>query len=84
MIPRRIAGATHHLGAPRGWNPETDGHCGVLPVRAVDGVCLSAWEPTPDELAILNAGGSVILQVAGWQPPVMLWAEPSVETDDAG
>lgn len=83
MIPRRIAGATHNLGAPAGWDPARDGHCGVLPVRAVDGTCLSAWEPTPDELAILNAGGSVILQVVGSQPPVMLWAEPSVEIDHA-
>lgn len=76
MILRRIAGATHNLGAPKDWNPEVDGTCGVLPVRMVDGVCLSAWEPTPDELVMLNAGGSVILQVVGGQPPVMLWAEP--------
>lgn len=78
MIPRRILGATHNLGAPTGWDPERDGFCGVLPIRAAEGCCLSAWEPTPDELEILNAGGSVILQVRGGQPPVMLWAEPSV------
>lgn len=78
MIPRRISGATHVLGAPAGWDHERDGHCASLAVRAVEGCCLSAWEPTPDELAILNAGGSVILQVVGGLPPVMLWAEPSV------
>ena len=37
--------------------------------------CQSAWEPTPRELAILNAGGSVILSIIGGQPPVMLGAE---------
>lgn len=79
MIPRRIPGTTHVLGAPAGWDEQRDGTCGTLPIRLVDGMCLSAWEPTPDELAILNAGGSVILQVVGGQPPVMLWAEPIQE-----
>jgi hypothetical protein len=78
MIPRMISGATHVLGAPAGWDHARDGHCGKLAIRAAEGCCLSAWEPTPEELAILSAGGSVILQVVGGQPPVMLWAEPSV------
>jgi hypothetical protein len=47
--------------------------CGRLHVRVLPGkVCESAWEPTPDELAALHAGGSVILSVVGGQPPVML------------
>lgn len=34
---------------------------------------VSAWQPTPDELARLNAGASVHLRVIGTQhPPVML------------
>lgn len=33
----------------------------------------SAWTPTPDELARLNAGASVILSVVGTaHPPVMI------------
>jgi hypothetical protein len=39
----------------------------------------SAWEPTPEELAHLNAGGSVILRVLGGQPPVALYVEPPAE-----
>jgi hypothetical protein len=77
VIPKRIAGATRLYGAPRGWNPETDGDCGGLWVRETQpGRFIeseSAWEPTPEELAILNAGGSVILRVVGAQPPVMIY-----------
>jgi hypothetical protein len=76
MIPRHIAGATHALGAPADWDKTRDGNCCVLHVRAVrDGRNTrfeSAWEPTPEELALLNAGGSVILSVVGGQPPVWL------------
>lgn len=76
MIPQRIADATHYLGAPKGWKPEDDGNCVHLAVRVVDNVWQSAWEPTPGELALLNAGGSIVLSVVGGQPPVMLTVEP--------
>jgi len=72
MISKRIEGATNYLGAPPGWDPERDGHCSHLAIRREGNVCYSAWEPTPEELAKLNAGGSVILGVVGGQPPVSL------------
>ena len=37
---------------------------------ASEGTCVSRWEPTPEELEILKAGGSVELWVCGNQPPV--------------
>lgn len=78
MIPARIAGATHHLGAPKGWKPEEDGNCCHLAVRVVEGnVWQSAWEPTPAEVAAISAGAKIVLSVVGGQPPVML----SVETE---
>lgn len=78
MIPARIEGATHSLGAPAGWTPETSGPCGSLSVRAlVMGdlpVMESAWEPTPDELAALNAGQKVTLRIVGQShPPVWVY-----------
>lgn len=76
MIPLRIAGATHYLGAPKGWEPEKDGNCRHLAVRVDDNVWQSAWEPTPQELELLVAGGSIVLSVVGGQPPVMLTVEP--------
>ena len=81
MIPRRITGASHWLGAPAGWKPDKDGDCGHLAIRTTGdprhgkGWCESAWEPTPAELEQLNAGGSIILRVVSWQPPVAMYVE---------
>lgn len=87
MIAKHIAGATHNPGAPAGWDPKRDGTCGRLPIRVrTNGEqiahCESAWEPTPKELEMLNAGGQVILRVIGWQVPVALYVEalPKEET----
>ena len=78
MIPKRHPDTTRYLGAPANWEPETDGHCAHLSVADVDGMMLSRWEPTPDELVILNAGGSIELAVVGIaHPPVSLIAIPS-------
>lgn len=76
MIAKRIADANLDLGAPKGWDAEKDGSCHALAVRKVeDNVYQSAWEPTPTELAALNAGALVVLSVVGGQPPVMLSVE---------
>jgi hypothetical protein len=77
MIAMRIAGATHRLGAPKGWDKDKDGNCGHLWVRVAGNVFTSAWEPTPGELQALNEGGSVRLSIVGGQPPVMLDIEPA-------
>ena len=77
MIPRHIYGATVRLNPPANWDEETHGPCCRLYARVTDdGTYESAWEPTPDELAALNAGASVILAVKGGQPPVMLYVSP--------
>ena len=49
----------------------------TLVERQDDGDMLvtSCWQPSAEELAILNAGGCVCLCVRGGQPPVALWAE---------
>lgn len=81
MIPRRIAGSTRYLGAPRNGKPDENGKCGHLAIRTSGdpehgrGFCESAWEPTPAELDVLNKGGSIILRIHGWQPPVALYGE---------
>ena len=80
MLKRVITGWNAAPGAPANWDPERDGDCGALPIRvARDGDrvawCESAWEPTPQELEMLNAGGSLILRVCGWQVPVALYVE---------
>lgn len=75
MIPGRIPKATRYLGAPAGWQPETDGPCGHLAIRdmATDGgpAMMSVWLPTPDEIVRINAGAAVSLLVLGVaHPPV--------------
>lgn len=68
MIPLRIDGATHIMKPPAGCDDVRDLHIVLL-----DGdIFVSRWEPTPDELAMLNSGGSVELQIMGSQPPVAL------------
>lgn len=40
----------------------------------------SVWEPTPKELADLNAGGAVRLTILGTgHPPVMITTQPAPE-----
>ena len=73
-----IEGATTTLGAPRDWDEERDGKCMDLPIRqeVINGslpALTSAWLPTPEELAKLNAGAPVLLRIIAMShPPVML------------
>lgn len=76
MLIRRIKDATNSLGSPKNWDTAKYGPCITLPVRrTIDGFYQSAWEPSPEELRLLNEGGSIILSVFGGQPPVMLSVE---------
>lgn len=78
MLIARIEGCTRVLGAPKGWNEGDHVPCAGLPIldtldAAGDPIMQSAWQPTPDELARLNAGHSVILSVWGiGHPPVFV------------
>lgn len=86
MIARRIADANIRFGKPADWDTvHSDRNCCDLWVRGNgDGTYESAWEPTPDELAALNAGGSIVLRIMGGQPPVLLYATlPRQEETDA-
>jgi hypothetical protein len=64
------------LGAPKGWD---QGHLPVsaLPITRtqVEGLdaIMSFWRPTPEEIAAINAGGTVSLLILGSSmPPVSL------------
>lgn len=83
MIPRRILGATTAFRAPEGWDDGEHGKCATLHARVDGGVISTAWEPTPDELALLVAGGSVILSIFGLQPPVALSVVPPCPEEPA-
>lgn len=74
MIVARIENATRVVGKSQGFLG--------LPVRDElinervlgDNIpCMAtAWEPTPDELVLLNAGAKVHVRIVGTQPPPML------------
>lgn len=78
MIPRKFAGATFRLGGLR------------IPTRVErqEGKVVrfvTSWEPTPDELATLAAGGSVKLVMLNTFPPVpVLSVEPVAVVEASG
>lgn len=98
MLKQVIKGWISAPGAPADWDPKKDGECGSLPVRVINSQgqtllkgddyalawgCESAWQPTPAELEMLNAGGNVILRCVGWQIPVALYVEPREEDEES-
>lgn len=79
MIGNRHPNTTRDLGAPADWEPSEHGRCGHLAIIDIEtqaGPAMqSVWEPTPEELRILVAGGKVVLTVVGTcHPPVALSA----------
>lgn len=68
------------LGAPAGWDQSALPCSALLITRAqfngMDAI-VSFWRPSDEELAVLNAGGSVELAILGrTMPPVSLSVDP--------
>ncbi|MCA7945595.1 hypothetical protein [Burkholderia vietnamiensis] len=87
MLIREIEGATRRLGAPADWD-QSKSACDALPIVDVETdngpFMVSAWQPTADELAALNAGASVRLWIQGTNHPVVTLAvDESTERYDA-
>lgn len=74
MKPIVFEGHDIVLGAPTGWDAETDGECIGLPIMRDKGACTSCWELTDDERAAIAGGAHLYLRVVSGdsQPPVML------------
>jgi hypothetical protein len=80
MKPTNTRGATHLFSAPGNWNPETEGPCGDLEVRAE---CLgerqvveliSTWKPSHDEITNLMGGGVIEVGICHTtQPPMRMY-----------
>jgi hypothetical protein len=81
MIPLRIEGANAIMRAPPGQEGQVrDLH--VLVVEEGDTQhFVSRWEPTPEEIEVLNAGGSVELWCMNGQPPVFVGVRPHAEDE---
>ena len=79
MLPLRISNATRILA-----KSQDEYYALAICDQAIDGVnhMTSVWEPTPRELADLNAGGAVRLTILGnTHPPVMLTTQPAPEAE---
>lgn len=74
MLIARIEGATRIVGRRQGYHglPLRD-ETVACPVNGPATPCMvTAWTPTPEELAALNAGASVHVSILGSSPPPML------------
>ena len=67
MIAAMIAGATRVCGKAQGYLglPVRDELNGTFPCM------ITAWTPSPGELAAINAGASVHVMILGTAPPPM-------------
>ncbi|RZK45063.1 MAG: hypothetical protein EOO61_01440 [Hymenobacter sp.] len=74
MKPVQLSDATRSLGAPPDWKNE-NGPCETLDIfdnETPEGnFMISAWQPGPDELMQLNAGGLVYMHIRGANHPVV-------------
>jgi hypothetical protein len=88
MMPAPHPGMTRRFGAPKNWQAEVDGSCGVLEIAdLVEGrrpVMESLWRPDPDELAALLVGGAVILRIGGDVHPVVSVGVTAIGSDAHG
>ncbi len=75
MLIKCIQGFQKVWGAPSNWTPETMGECGGLPAKVTitnaGPMWESAWEPTPEELKLLNEGGTIHLFIGSAIHPVV-------------
>lgn len=74
MIPLVIEHATRRLGPPPGVSGDDCSHLSIRDIRdeaTGANFMWSAWEPTPAELALLNAGAKVYLRIGGVSHPMV-------------
>jgi hypothetical protein len=77
MQPLRISNATRILA-----ETQDEYHALAIKDEVIDGLnyMTSVWEPTPKELAELQAGGAVRLTIMGTgHPPVAITTQPAPE-----
>jgi len=84
MLSAHIEGATRVIGKSQGYNGLAVLDAAVsCAVNGPDTPAMqTAWHPTPDELAALNAGAAVVVQLLGRDhPPILVGvAAPPVAT----
>lgn len=75
MIALAIESATRRLGPPPGVSNDDCSHLAIRDIAGPHGNQMwSAWEPTPSELDLLNAGAKIYLIITGVQHPMVCLA----------
>lgn len=69
MTPEIFTGANTLLKGPEDWDVETMGRCSDLPAFVGNGLVMSVWRPTKEEIALLAGGGVVLLTLVTDAPP---------------
>jgi len=76
MKPVSFPGHDAVLGGPQGWDEAHFGPVRGLPIKRVDGTCISKWSLTWRERWAILFGKPVVLQiVARTQPPCVLYID---------
>lgn len=70
MKPIKIAESNRVYKAPPNWNHQST-ECGDLHVRDVEGMLLSAWQPSPEEQKLIAEGKPIILHIFGHSHPAV-------------
>lgn len=74
MTPVHFEGVTSIYKSPPDWNSALHGPCVDLPVQRTAEFAISRWQPSYNDLLILNNGGAVEIALAGGQPAMAVGA----------
>jgi len=72
VTPVHFPGVTHIYKSPPDWDAAAHGRCDDLPVKRTEEFAISRWQPSYEELQLLNNGGAVEVAIAGGQPAIAL------------
>jgi hypothetical protein len=70
MTPIPLENPDRRIGAPKDWD-HAEGLCHTIEVWDRDGYMISAWQPTPAEIKLINEGCPILLHISGRLHPVV-------------
>jgi len=77
MFNVKLSNQTREIGKPADWDETLDGPCITISVCDFTDIQSGAnfmktlWRPSPEELAVLNNGGVISLEICGDRHPVI-------------
>ena len=68
MQPEPFTGVQSVIKAPPGWDHQHMGAMHDIPAYVGRGLTITTWRPTPQEMALLQAGGVVLVTQVTTEP----------------